>query len=91
MVSGTFDGSISLKYQCYARNATLIYNRHHSIVNNIVKQCISNAMHNTNTVIGLKLAYLREQFNIDVFKYNINYCIRCVQPATLSTVCTCLI
>ena len=53
------------------------------VKNTIVQECLHNAMYNANTVIGYKLAFLRENFNINLFENDINYCLCQVHPATL--------
>ena len=53
------------------------------VKNTLVQECLHNAMYNANTVIGYKLAFFRENFNINLFENDINYCLRQVHPATL--------
>ena len=53
------------------------------VKNTIVQECLHNAMYNANTVIAYKLAFFRENFNINLFENDINYCLRQVHPATL--------
>ena len=49
----------------------------------IVQECLHNAIYNSNTVIGYKLAFFRENFNMNLLENDINYCRRQVHLATL--------
>ena len=73
-------GQYHIKYQLYMKDIKLLYNMNMFVNNTIVQECLHNAMYNANTVIGYKLAFFRENFNINLFKNNINYyCyVRCI-------------
>ena len=65
------------------KDIKLLYNMNMFVKNTIVQECLHNAMYNANTVIGYKLAFFREHFNINLFENDINYCLRQVHPTTL--------
>ena len=74
-------GQYHIKYQLYMNDIKLVYNMNMFVKNTIVQECLHNAMYNANTVIGYKLDFLRENFNL--FENDIHYCLRQVHHATL--------
>ena len=54
------------------------------ISNSIVRECLSCALSNSNTVIGYKLAFYRENFNISILEHDLKYCLEHVKPEPLS-------
>ena len=54
------------------------------ISNIIVRECLSCALSNSNTVIGYKLAFYRENFNISTLEHDLKYCLEHVKPEPLS-------
>ena len=80
---GPLMGQYHIKYQLYMKDIKLLYNMNMFVNNTIEQECLHNAMYNANTVIGYKLAFFRENFNINLFENDINYCLRQVHPATL--------
>ena len=55
------------------------------ISNSIVRECLSCALRYSNTVIGYKLAFYRENFfNISTLEYDLKYCLEHVKPEPLS-------
>ena len=69
-----------IKYQLSARDIKLL----HSISNSIVRECLSCALSYSNTVIGYKLAFYRENFNISILEHDLKYCLKHVKPEPLS-------
>ena len=51
--------------------------------NAIIRQCISNAYYNANSLIGYKLAYFRTSFGIDIFNCDIMSSIEKSKPNVL--------
>ena len=51
------------------------------ISNSIVRKCLSFA---SNTVIGYKVAFYRENFNISILEHDLKYCLEHVKPESLS-------
>ena len=80
---GPLMGQYHIKYQLYMKDIKLLYNMNMFVNNTIVHECLHNAMYNANTVIGYKITFFRENFNINLFENDINYCLRYVHPATL--------
>ena len=76
-------GQYHIKYQLYMKDIKLFYNINMFVNNTIVQECLHNVIYNANTVIGYKLTLFRENFNINLFKNDINYCLRHVHPTTL--------
>ena len=76
---GLLMGQYHIKHQLYMKDIKLLYNRNMFVKNTIVQECL----HNANTVIGYKLACSQENFNINLFENDINYCLHQVHPATL--------
>ena len=54
------------------------------ISNSIVRECLSCALSNSNTVIGYKLAFYRENFNISILEHDLKYSLEHVKPEPLS-------
>ena len=48
------------------------------------RECLSCALSNSNTVIGYKLAFYRENFNISILEHDSKYCLEHVKPEPLS-------
>ena len=46
--------------QLYIRSAQFLYN-----INSIVQTCFMNALYNSNSVIGLKIAYFRAKYRVN--------------------------
>ena len=65
------------------KDIKLLYNMNIFVKNTIVQECLHNAIYNANTIIGYKLAFFQEHFNINLFENDINYCLRQVHPTTL--------
>ena len=82
-ILGPLMGQYHIKYQLYMKDIKLLYNMIMFVNNTIVQECFHNAMYNANTVIGYRLTFFREHFNINLFENDINYCLRQVHPATL--------
>ena len=80
---GPLMGQYHIKHQLYMKDIKLLYNMNMFVKNTIAQECLHNAMYNANTVIGCKLAFFRENFCINLFENDINYCLRQVNPATL--------
>ena len=55
-----------------------------AISNSIVRKCVSCALSSSNTVIGYKLAFYRENFSISILKHDLKYCLQHVKPEPLS-------
>ena len=62
-----------IKYQLYARDIKLLHSIKCQISNSIVRECLSCALSNSNTVIGYKLAFYRENFNISILEHDLKY------------------
>ena len=50
--------------QLYIRSAQFLYNMYNSH-NSIVRTCFMNALYNSNSVIGLKIAYFRAKYRVN--------------------------
>ena len=50
--------------QLYIRSAQFLYNMYNSH-NSIVQTCLKNALYNSNSVIGLKIAYFRAKYRVN--------------------------
>ena len=57
---GPLMGQYHIKHQLYMMDTKLVYNMNMFVKNTIVQECLHNTMYNTNTVIGYKLAFFRE-------------------------------
>ena len=62
---GPLMGQIGIREQLYIRNCRFLWNSYRSN-NYIIHTCISNALYNSNSCIGYKLAFFRYMFNIDM-------------------------
>ena len=62
-----FDISCMLYIYIIVIEIKLLHSMYYYIENDIVKQCVFNSMHDSNTAIGFKLAFIRENFNIDIY------------------------
>ena len=54
-----------IKYQLFAGDIKLLHSIKCEISNSIVSECLSCALSNSNTVIDYKLAFYRENLNIN--------------------------
>ena len=73
-----------IRYQLFARDIKLLHYIKHEISNSIVSECLSCDLNNSNTVIGYKLVYYRENFNIVILEHDLKYCLEHVKPEPLS-------
>ena len=62
---GPLLGQCNIRQQLYIRNYRFIWYTSRSN-NTIVKNCFRNALYNSNTCIGYKLAFYRYKFDIDL-------------------------
>ena len=83
-ILGPLTNQCHIKYQLFARNNKLLHSIKHEISNSIVRVCLSCAFGNSNTVIGYKLAFHRETFNISILEHDLKYCLEHVKPELLS-------
>ena len=63
-VLGLLTNQRNIRYQLFARDIKLLHSTKYEINNSIVSECLSCALSDSNTVIGYKLAFYRENFNI---------------------------
>ena len=56
--------------QLYIRSAQFLYNMYNSH-NSIVQTCFMNALYNSNSVIGLKIAYFRAKYRVFVLLFQL--------------------
>ena len=56
----------------------------YEISNSIVSECLYCALSDSSTVIGYKLAFYRENFNINILEHDLKYCLDHVKPEALS-------
>ena len=68
----------------FARDIKLLHSIKCEISNSIVKECLFCALSNSNTVIGYKLAFYRENSNISILEHDLKYCSEHVKPEPLS-------
>ena len=68
----------------FARNIKLLHFIKCEISNSIVRECLSCASSNSNTVTGYKLAFYKENFNISILEHDLKYCLEHVKPEPLS-------
>ena len=52
--------------------------------NSIVNQCIINASHDANTLIGYKLSFFKSQFGYNLYDLSFSHCLRCSSPVHLT-------
>ena len=60
-----------IKYQLFARNIKFLHSVKCELSNSTVRECLSCAFSNSNTVIGYKLAFYRENFNINILEHDL--------------------
>ena len=68
----------------FARDIKLLHSIKCQISNSIVRECLSCALSNSNTVIGYKLAFYRKNFNISILEHDSKYCLEHVKSEPLS-------
>ena len=73
----------NIRYQLFARYIKL-FSIKYEISNSILSECLSCALSDSNTVIGYKLAFHRENFTIGILENNLKYCLEHVKPEPLS-------
>ena len=73
-----------IKYQLFARDIKLLHSIKCEISNNIVRECLSCALSNSNIVIDYKLAFYRENLNLSILEHDLKYCLEHVKPEPLS-------
>ena len=83
-ILGPLTNQRHIKYQLYARDIKLLHSIKCQISNSIVRECLSCALSNSNTVIGYKLAFYRENFNISILEHDLKYSLEHVKPEPLS-------
>ena len=83
-ILGPLTNKRHIKYQLFARDIKLL----HSIKCEIATILLGNgffcALSNSNTVIGYKVAFYRENFNISILEHGLKYCLEHVKPEPLS-------
>ena len=83
-ILGPLTNQRHIKYQLFARDIKLLHSIKCQISNSIVRECLSCALSNSNTVIGYKLAFYRENFNISILEHDLKYSLERVKPEPLS-------
>ena len=83
-ILGPLTNQRHIKYELFARDIKLLHSIKCGISNSIVRKCLSCALSNSNTVIGHKLAFYRENFNISILEHDLKYCLEHVKPEPLS-------
>ena len=83
-ILGPLTNQRHIKYQLFARDIKLLHSIKCQISNSIVRECLSCALSNSNTVIGYKLAFYRENFNISILEHDLKYSLEHVKPEPLS-------
>ena len=73
-----------INYQLLVRDIKLLHSSKCKISNSIVRECLSCALNNSNTVIGYKLAFHRENIIFSILEHDLNYCLEHVKPEPLS-------
>ena len=68
----------------FAKDIKLLHFIKCGINNGFVSGCLSCALSNYNTVIGYKLAFYKETFNIIILEHDLKYCLEHVKPESLS-------
>ena len=74
----------NIRYQLFARDIKLLHSIKYETNNSIVSECLSCTLSDSNTVIGYKLAFYRENFNISILEHDLKYCLELVKPEALS-------
>ena len=72
-ILGPLTNQRHIKYQLFARDIKLLHSIKCQISNSIVRECVSCALSNSNTVISYKLAFYRENFNISILEHDLKY------------------
>ena len=83
-ILGPLTNQRRLKYHLFAKDIKLLHSIKCEISNSIVRDCLSCALSNSNTVIGYKLAFYREHFNISILEHDLKYYLVHVKPEPLS-------
>ena len=83
-ILGPLTNQRHIKYQLFARDIKLLHSIKCQISNSIVRECLSCALSNSNTVIGYKLAFYGENFNISILEHDLKYSLEHVKPEPLS-------
>ena len=83
-ILGPLTNQRNIRYQLFARDIKLLHSIKYEISNSIVSEYLSCALSDSNTVIGYKLAFYRENFNISILEHDLKYCLEHVKPEALS-------
>ena len=72
----------------YMKNIKLLYNMNMFVKNTIVQEYLHNVTFDQRYMLyvicyRIQISIFQENFNINLFENNINYCLRQVHPATL--------
>ena len=89
-ILGPLTNQRHIKYKLFARDIKLLHSIKCEVSNSIVRECLSCALSNSNTVIGYKLAFHREHFYISTLERDLKYCLEHVKPKYRKTI-TCII
>ena len=73
-----------IRCQLFARDIKLLHSIKYDISNSNVSECLPCALSNSNTVIGYKLAFYRENCIISILENDLKYCLEHVKPEPLS-------
>ena len=63
----------------FARDIKLLHSIKCEISNSFVRECLSCALRNSNTVIGYKLTFYRKKL-ISILEHDLKYCLEHVKP-----------
>ena len=69
-ILGPLTNQRHLRYQLFARNIKLLHFIKHEI-----RECLFCALSDSNAVIGYKLTFYRENFNIGILEHDLKYCL----------------
>ena len=83
-ILGPLTNQRHIRYQLFARDIKLLHSIKYEISNSIVSECLSCALSDSNTVIGYKLVFYRENFNISILEHDLKYCLEHVKTEALS-------
>ena len=83
-ILGPLTNQRNIRYQLFARDIKLLHSIKYKISNSIVSECLSCALSDSYTVIGYKLAFYRENFNMSILEHDLKYCLEHVKPESLS-------
>ena len=83
-ILGPLTNQRNIRYQLFARDIKLLHSIKYEISNSIVSECLSCALCDSNTVIGYKLVFYREHFNISILEHDLKYCLEHVKPESLN-------